>query len=548
MKVRRLLSLLLAVAIAASMLLAGCGSQAGEAKPKIEGPQKVRINIAAEPPQMNTITTSDTTSFTVIRHVFEGLVTLDKDNRPAPGIATKWDISKDGLTYTFELRKNAKWSDGTPVTANDFVFAMRELVNAANAAPYASMGFLIKNGEKVFNGEMKPEELGVKAEGDNKLVVTLEIPTAYFLDLMAFGIFMPVNEAFYKKTVDGDKVTYGTEADKMIYNGPYMIKEWAHEDKIILVRNPNYYDPKKTYLDEISMAMINDSNAAYNMYAGDELDMVGLAGDLLNKAKNDGYDVYQYSDGSSWYLEFNHKDKLMGNVNIRKALTMALDRESFVKNVVKNDSLPALSFTSPDIKGEKDYFKKEVGDLFKDKQYDEAKKLFAKGLEEAGISGTPKIEFLSGDSDVAKKQATAMQEFWRKNLGIEVEIVTVPFKTRLQRMQDGQFQMVYAGWGPDYNDPMTFVDLWESTNTNNHGKYTSADYDKLIQDARKETDTKKRFELLKSAEKKIVDDMIVGPIYFRMVPYSTKPAFKGVVRNAFQDINLLWAYMDNSAK
>lgn len=553
MSAKKAIAMLLVLTMAVSLVLTGCGSSSS--KPKVEGPQNVIVNLGDEPPQMNTITTTDTLSFNIIRHVYEGLIKLDKDNKPVAGIAEKWDISKDGLTYTFNLRKDAKWSNGTPVTSKDFAFAIKQLLNKDLAAGYGAMGFLVKNGEKFYNGEVKEDQLGVQTPDDNTLIITLERPTSYFLDLMGFGVFMPVNEAFYKTQSDASdpaKNVYGTEADKMIYNGPYIIESWDHSNQIVLKKNPNYYDPKATYLDQITWLMVKDSNAAYNMFAGDELDMVGLPGsELLNKAKNDGYEPLQYSDGGSFYVQYSFKDKITSNLNIRKALTFAIDRESFVKNVLKNSSLPAFGLTNPDVKGEKENFSKEVGDLFKDKQFDEAKKALDAGLKELGIAKASdlKIEFLCDDSDTAKKYAAAIQEFWKKNLGISAEVVSVPMKTRVQRMDEGQFQTVFAGWGPDYNDPMTYLDLFETGNGNNYGKYNNADYDKMLDDARNEADLSKRFEILKNLEKKaVVDDAVIGPIYYRIRDYAVKPKLKGVLRNTFQDINLLEAYIDNSAE
>lgn len=548
MKVRKLLSLLLVVAIAASMLLAGCGAQGGEAKPKIEGPQKATINLGSEPPQMNTILTTDNTSLTVIRHVFEGLMRLDKESKPIPGAAEKYELSKDGLTYTFHLRKNAKWSNGDPVTAKDFEFAWKMVLTPENAAEYAYMMYVIKGAQPFNAGEGKWEDVGIKVKDDYTLEVTMERPTPYFLDICSFGVLMPVNEKFYNSTKDGDKVAYGTEADKMIYNGPWVMTSWAHEDKLVLSKNPSYWDPKAVNLEEITMLMIKDSNTALNTFEAGEADMIGLKGDQVQKMKDSGYETGIYQDGATFYFEFNLTDKIVGNKNIRQALTYAVDRSTLIKNVFKNNSLPALSLTNPVINGEKKSFQEEVGALIKDNNSEEAKKLLAKGLEELGLKETPKLQMIIDDTDVAKRDGAAFQEYWKKNLGIDVEILSMPFKSRLQRMTDKDFQIVLAGWGPDYNDPMTFLDLFETGNGNNHTSYSSAEYDKILNEIRVETDKAKRFEKLRSLEKILMDDMPIGPLYFRSRDFVTQAWFKGVVRDAFQDINLYWAYIDNSKK
>lgn len=568
MKLKRVLTLLLALILTLSMSLVGCGSggstqsttaapSAGEttaaattaSQAAAGGAQEAIINLGSEPPQMNSILTTDVTSMTVMRHTTDGLMNLDKDNNPIPGIAEKYEISTDGLKYTFHLR-DAKWSDGTPVTAKDFEFAWKSVLNKANAAEYAYIMYMIKGAQEYNGGSGKVEDVGIKAVDDKTFEVTLVRPTPYFLYLTSFGVYMPVNQAFYEKQANGGKNSYGTEADKLIYNGPYIIKSWAHEDKIILEKNPNYWDAANIKLDKITMLMVKDTNAGYNMFAGGEADMVGLKGaDQVAKATADGYAPAKYSDGAVAYFEFNFKDPVMKNVNIRKALTYAIDRQSLVTKVFKNSSMPALSFTNPDISGlNGKSFKSMVGDLIKDNNSDEAKQLLAKGMKELGLKTVPKLSMITDDTDVAKRDAAAYQEYWKKNLGVDVEILTMPFKSRLARMTAKDFQVVLALWGPDYNDPMTYLDMFETGNGNNHTSYSNKAYDDLLNKVRAETDQTKRFDLLVQTEKLLMEDQPIGPLYFRNRDYVVKPYLMGVVRNAFQDINMRWAYIDSSKK
>lgn len=560
MKTKKVLALLLVLVVALSMSLAACGNTSGNGqststtsatpdKGSANGPQETTINLGTEPPQMNSTLTTDVTSMNVMRHVFDGLMNLDKDNNPIPGIAEKYEVSTDGLKYTFHLR-DAKWSDGTAVTAKDFDFAWKTVLKKDTAAPYAYIFYSIKGAQAYNEGTGKVEDVGIKAVDDKTLEVTLERPTPYFLYLTSFGVFMPVNQAFYEKQVSGDKNAYGTEADKLIYNGPFTITSWAHEDKLVLEKNPNYWDAANIKLNKITMLMVKDTNAGYNMFAGDEADMVGLKDSAqVEKAKTDGYVPQKYSDGAVAYFEFNLKDPVMQNVNIRKALTYAMDRQSFVTNVLKNSSTPALSFTNPDISGlNGKSFKSMVGDLIKDNNSDEAKQLLAKGMQELGLTTTPKLSMITDDTDVAKRDAAAYQEYWKKNLGVDVEIQTMPFKSRLARMDDKDFQVVLALWGPDYNDPMTYLDMFETGNGNNHTSYSNKAYDDLLNKIRAETDAAKRFDLLVQTEKLLMQDQPIGPIYFRNRDFVTKPYLVGVVRNAFQDINLRWAFIDNSKK
>lgn len=543
---KRILLVATSVVLAMSMLVTGCSTKtadktgtAATTAPAAGG--KIAINLGTEPPQMNSFLSTDSTSGDVQRIVFEGLTKLGKDGKVIPGIAEKWETSSDGLKWTFTLR-DSKWSDGTPLTAEDFRYGIIQLLKKDNAAEYAYLGYYIKNGEEFNKGTAKEEDVGVKVLDPKKLEITLAKPAPFILDLMAFHVFLPVNKAFFEKQDGGKK--YGAEAANMIYNGPYMIKEWKHDDSLTLVKNPNYWNAKDTKLDEIKMTMIKDSNTALNSFFAGDLDMVGLNGSAqVSQVESKGGKVTSFPDGACFYLEFNTKDKVLGNVNIRKALSAALDRGSFTKNVLKNKSLPATSFTDPTIYGEKESFAKEIGTLVKDNDTTAAKDFLAKGLKELNLTSVPKIEMIADDTDTAKRDSQAFQEMWKKNLGIDVTISNMPFKARLEKMKNKDFQIVIAGWSADYNDPVSFLDMFETGNGNNHSQYSNADYDKMLKSVQNNADAKKRMDTLKDMEKKLMDDMPVAPIYWRYRDYTTSDRLQGVVRQFNQDIDLSWAYV-----
>ncbi|HHV58891.1 MAG TPA: peptide ABC transporter substrate-binding protein [Clostridiaceae bacterium] len=550
MKNARLLALMLVVIISATGILAGCGRNANTRRADFS------FNLGSEPPQLNTTLLTDTVSMTVIRHVMEGLVRLDQNNKPVPGIAERWEISPDGKKITFYLRKNARWSnsaplnkDGTepaegvnPVTAHDFVFAWKLLLDPENAAPYSYIAYFIKGAEEFNLGQGSWEDVGVKALDDYTLEVTLDKPAPFFVDLMAFAVFMPIDEEFYKgldyENQVGDK--YGIDANKLIYNGPYVIKEWQHEDHILLEKNEHYYNKNELNLNSIYMGMVSDSNTAYNMYANGDFDMIGLKGERVPQAKQDGYKVYSYNDGAIFYLEFNTAHPVLANKNIRKAFSYAVNRQSFVKNVLKDNSKPALAFTSPEIKGySKPSFHDEVGDIISDADVSKAKEFLKKGMEELGITQLPSFSILTDESDTAKETAEAYQAYL-KEIGVDLVIEQMPFKSRLERMEKKDFAIVSAGWGPDYNDPLTFLDLFTTGNGNNHTSYSNPDMDALVNQVRSEADPAKRNQLYIQIENLLMDDMPIVPVYFRVRDYTVKDNFTGVVRNAFQDINLYW--------
>ncbi len=493
----------------------------------------ITVNLSTEPADLCTITTTDTISFSVIRHIIENLVMFDENDQVVPGVAKDWDISEDGLTYTFHLRDDMKWSNGEPVTANDFVFAWTALLSPEYAAEYAYFGYIFKNGQAFNEGTATADQLGFKALDDYTLEVTLENPTLYFLSTLAFGILSPVNEKAYNEF----GTAYGTDADKMVYNGPFIMSSWEHENKIILNKNPDYYASDKINLETINMVMINDSNAVLNSFKAGELDVAGVNGDQTALFEGEGFPVYTYDDGATFYLEYNLTNPYLSNVNLRTAITYAIDKQSFVDNIKKDSSLPAVGFTPPCIKGYEEKFSEEVGRTVPVLDIAKAKEYYQKALDELNVD---KIELtmISDDGDTAVQNAAFIQEQLKANLGIEVKIESMPFKSRLDRMTNKDFSMVFAGWTPDYNDPMTFLDMFETGNGNNHSSYSNPAYDELLRKARITLDAKERFGYLMDMEKLLMTDLPIGPIYWRAKNYVVSGKIEsGVVRTAFQSMN-----------
>lgn len=540
MKVRRLFAFILSIAMVVSLLTA-CGTKEPNtantdksAYPGTADENAITVNISTEPPQMFTVTTTDTTSFTVIRHVIENLVALDAKNQVIPGVAKSWSVSDDELTYTFNLRNDMKWSNGEPVTAHDFVFAWTALLTPSFAAPYSYFGYVFKNGQAFNEGKVEADQLGFKAKDDYTLEVTLENPIPYFISMTAFGVLAPLNETAYNQF----GTAYGTDADKMVYNGPFVMSSWEHENRIVLTKNPDYYDAAKINLDQITMVMINDSNAALNAFKAGEVDMVGLTGEQADLIRTENYPVNSYDDGSVFYLEYNTADSSLSNANLRKAITYAIDKQAFVDSIVKNSSKSAASFTAPAIMGQEKKFNEEVGTLVPTLDVEKAKEYYNKALEELGVDKIS-ITMICDDSDVAIKNAAFVQEQLKTNLGIDLKVESMPFKSRISRMNNKDFSMVFAGWGPDYDDPMTYLDMFETGNGNNHTSYSNPAYDELLNKVRTTLDTQTRFGYLMDLEKLLMEDMPIGPVYWRAKDYviSGKIA-DGVIRTAFQDMNL----------
>jgi oligopeptide transport system substrate-binding protein len=496
----------------------------------------LNINLGQEPPNLDAQTTTDTIAGQLLSYVNEGLVRYDNKGGYMPGMAEKWDVSKDGKTYTFTMRKGVTWSNGDPVTAADFEFGTKRALDPKVASQYAYILYDIKNAEKANTGEVGLDQVGVKADG-NKVIYTLERPLPYFLSILCFPTALPCNEKFLASV--GDK--YAAEASTLLYNGPYVIKEWKHSDKMIFAKNEKYWNKAKISLDTITGYMITDSNTAITMFYNKELDIIGVPGPRIAEVKGKGYNIGTYSDGSSWYLMFNTTDKTLSNAKIRKALTYALDRASFVKNVIMNDSQPALSFVAPLIPGAKKTFREEAGNYFKDNDPAAAKQMLAEGMKELGISTPPAFSMLCDDTDRAKVIAAAVQDMVKKNLGVDFIIEPMPFKARIQKMTDKDFQMVFAGWGPDYNDPMTYIDMWITDGGNNNASYSSKAYDDLVAKAKAEPNAATRMKYLLDAEKVLMTDMPIGPVYYRFVSWTTQSNISGVVRRSVgPDPDLYW--------
>lgn len=509
----------------------------------------VTININTEPPEMNSITTTDATAISIMRDVLEGLTSLDENNQPIPGVAESWDVSAnadgvEGTVYTFHLRDNAVWSNGDPVTANDFVFALTQHFTAETGAAYAgTWASYVQGASELLAGTGSPEDLGVKAIDDTTLEITLTNPCAYFLSMCAFPSFYPMNEKFYNEMggVDG----YALDADKMLYNGPYVISEWQHEDHVTITKNDNYWDKEnKAFIPTVKMVMISDSGAALNSFQGGELDMVGLSGDQVQLLKGEGCTPGQYPDAAPGYLEYNTvsaSTPALSNAKVRRALTMAIDAESLNRDVLKNSYLAATGMVPDAING--GAYSEARGNLIdRSISADDVKALFEEGCAEAGVDpASINLNYVTDEGDNAYKTAAFIQNQWKEKLGIEATVTQMPFKSCLQAQTDKTYDVCFALWGPDYDDPLTYLDMFVTDSGNNHTGWSNAEFDELIASSYTEADAAKREEIMINAEKLLMEEMPIGPIYHRIRDYITSDKLTGVVRTAFQDIVMHYA-------
>ncbi len=544
-------SLFLVMILALSTFLAACsgGDEEtggnGEGKGKKDVEQVLNLAESSEIPSMDTVKATDSVSFNVMNNTMEGLYRLGEGDKVVPGVAEgDPTVSEDGKTFTIKLRQDAKWSNGDPVTAHDFVYAWQKAVNPDTAAEYAYMMYVIENAEEINSGKKKLEELGVKATDDYTLEIKLKNAVPYFQSLLSFGTFMPQNQKFVE--AQGEK--FGLEADTTLYNGPFTMTEWKHEESFTLSKNDQYWDKDTVKLETINFKIVKDTNTAVNLYETGKIDRVGLTAENVDNFK-DSDEFLTESDTAVYFLRFNQKNKALANVNIRKAIDMSYDKKQFVDTILNNGSVPAYYLVPSDfVKGPdgKD-FRDTNGDMNVTNK-EEAKKLWETGLKEIGESKV-ELELLNYDGDSAKKTGEYIKEQLETNLpGLTVSLKQQPFKQKLDLESKGDYDFSYAGWGPDYQDPMTFIDMFITGGAHNQMEYSNPEYDKLVKEAGTTllSDLPARWEALQKAEKILIEqDAAISPLYQRGLSFAMKPKVKNLYNHAFGgDYSYKWVSIE----
>lgn len=487
----------------------------------------VTMALADEPPQMNSSLSADSISGFVLGHVEEGLLRFDENNQLVPGVAERWEIRPDGAT--FWLREDARWSDGKPVTARDFVFAWRNAVDPKSASGYAFIMYGIKNAQAINAGKLPITELGVRAVNDRELQVEFAYPVPYFPQLTAFNVFYPIREDFYHSTKGG----YASSADTLLYNGPFRMTKWVHGAHIRLEKNPYYWDRENIQIEVLDFPYVTtDASASINLFRSGRLAMTGIGQENLEDAQLQRWNITSFMDGTIAYLEFNKRPgRPTGNRNLRKAIQYTLDSTELVNRVIKIPGyLPGKSLFPVWLQGVEDTFRVEypVEEITPDRA--RARRHLELAKRELDVERLPPLTLLADDGPLALKQAEYVQEKLKRDLGLDVRIDSQIFKQRLAKTDAGDFDMVASLWGPDYADPLTFGDLFSSDNQNNGGRYRSAEMDRLVEIARNSNDPRTRMDAFGRIQQLIVDDAVILPMYERARLGVTDPRLQGVVR------------------
>ncbi|MGN8769976.1 peptide ABC transporter substrate-binding protein [Paenibacillus barengoltzii] len=571
MKKSKSLLLLLTLVLAVGTLLAACGSNNGNSGAanngaanggntasdngntggeKLAADQTLRINLSAEPPTFDPAQAQDSQANTVLKLMYEGLTRMDESGQVIPAAAESWDI--DGTKYTFHLRKDATWSNGDPVTANDFVFAWERVLspNTDPAAPYAYQLYYLKNAQEYNEGTITDfSQVGVKAVDDYTLEVELVAPTPYFLGLTSFYTFYPVHQSVK------DDPKWAVDQSKMIVNGAFTLTNWVKGQTIEVTKNENYWDKANIKLNKITMSLVNSSATELASYQNNELDRAGAPNGeiptdqipILKDQLKDELDIKGIA--STYYYEFNVTAKPFDNVNIRRAFSMAIDRQKIVDNVTLGGQVPAFGFVPPGIKGVNDEYRNEHKDDYFAENLEEAKKLLEQGMQEEGYTKLPEITLTYNSSEAHKKIALAVADMWKTNLGVDVKTENQEWAVFIENRQNLNYQIARAGWSADYNDPMTFLDMWVTGGGNNDTGFSNEEYDKLIKEAKTSDDMAVRDKNFARAEEILIkDNQVLMPIYYYTNVSATKPWLKGVVLDYSGAIDYSRAYITDDRK
>jgi len=472
--------------------------------------------------------------------IFEGLVEVDAQNHVIPATAERWEISDDGLTYIFFLRPQARWSNGDPVTAYDFEYAWKSTLNPDLASSYAYQLYYLKNGEAYNKRLAPPDAVGVKALDEHTLRVVLEQPTAYFLNLLSFHTYYPV-----PRRIVENNPNWANDPKTLIGNGPFKITAWVHNSQLDFSRNEYYWDASSVKMDRMEFILTDSSTTVMALFENGQIDMgEGIPPSELPRLRRENkVTIFPYL--GTYYYVFNVTKPPFNDWRVRKAFTLAINREAIVKNITQGDQKPALAWVPYGL-ADKDPgtdFRIVGGNYFQDNDIETAQKL----LSEAGYPGgrgLPPITLLYNTSESHKAIAEAVQEMWKKNLGASVRLVNQEWKVYLDTRNRGDFQVARASWIGDYADPMTFLDLFETGGGNNDAKYSNPQYDLLIKTAKTTTDQAIRMRAMHEAEKLLMTDAVIAPIYFYTNPVLVKPYVKGYVRSILGHLYFKRAYLE----
>ncbi|MEG2119325.1 MAG: peptide ABC transporter substrate-binding protein [Pseudoflavonifractor sp.] len=525
----------IASVMALSLLLSACAP--AEKENKTEGGSVLRISMAGSPADISPLTSATNEGAEILGTMIEGLVRQNDEGKveQGSGLAQSWTVSDDGLVYTFTLR-DATWSDGKPITADQFVYSWEKVLNPATASMYAYMLYTVAGAQAYNEGTLTDfTQVGVKVLDEKTLEVTLATPADYFLSSLVIPQFapLPVN------CVEEIGKDFFLDPAHMVFNGPFMVTDWQPDQSMDLVKNPAYWDAASVKLDGLKYEFVIDTNTVVNLYETGEVDVMLVQPEFLdNYREKSGF--ISVTEPVTEYLKFNFENEYFANENIRRAFSEALNRVSYINDFMRTGSTPAYAYVPASIVGVGgEDFRTAVGDLYYDigtkpEAAAEAKELLAKGLAEVGKSFEDFNQGLSlviGEGDLNLKTAQVFQEFWKTNLGVDVEVRSSRYSLRQEAYDARNFTIGKEGWGADYNDAQSFLELFETNSPYNDCSYSNPAFDQLMAEA-KALSGDARLAKLQEAEKLLVgEDATIAPTFFQTRSWVCQDSVHGIVRN-----------------
>ncbi len=531
-------------------VLAACGKHNSHSSGNGKYASSQVLNLSY-PSSLDSIDISNMSGYGSTGNIFESLYRLGKNGSITPGLAKSTKVSKDGKTYTFTIR-NAKWSDGSKITAQDFVYSWKRTVTPATKSQYAYLFSGVKNADEIVAGKKSPSTLGVKAQGEHTFIVTLDKPITYFKKLMTYPLFGPISEKAVKKW--GNK--YATKAQYMLYSGPFKLTGWTGTNNSWqFVKNNQYWDKKAVHLQKINYTVNESTTTTLNLFQEKKLDLTQLASEQVKNMKSSSdYTTYPYSITA--FLVYNFQDsnatikKALNNAKIRQAISLSINRKTLVKNVIGDASTVSKTFVPQDLvkdaKTGKDFADEST--VKNSTSYNKAlaQKLWKQGLKETGIKKLS-IQLLASNDEPNKPISQYLKSALEKNLdGLTVNLSNIPSKVASSRAQSGDFDLYLSGWGADFNDPISHLQIMTNNSGYNYGKYNSSTYNALVNKAQNQdaNDTSARWQDMINAEKTIMKDQGITPLYQTVYSYLQNPKVKGIIHNtAGTQWNYKYAYI-----
>lgn len=541
---------IVALLLAALFVVSGCGAKSGDTA---KNEQVLTVSMAGSPTDISPLTVSTTEGADLLGAMYETLVRQDKDGsvKQGSGLAESWTVDDTKKVYTFKLR-DAKWSDGKAITAKDFVYCWQKVLDPNTASTYAYMLYPIVNAYEYNTGKVTDaNQVGVKAIDDKTLEVTLTAPTTYFVSALVIPQFGALPEGIVETMGDD----FYLDKDHMVFNGPFVLTDWQTDQSMTFVKNENYWDADNVKLDKLVYNFVMETNTIVNMYETGSLDIMQVQPEFTANYKDKaGY--VSVSEPVTEYVKFNFDNEFFANENIRRAFSLAINRVSYINDFMQSGSTPAYAYIPPAISGsEGKEFREENGDLYydagnNDNASKEAVELLNTGLKEVGKTFEEFNKGLSlviGEGDANLKTAQVFQEYWKNVLGVDVEVRSMKYALRQDAYDTKNFTIAKEGWGADYNDPLSFLDLFESDSAYNDVGYKNPKYDELIEKSRTLSGDE-RMDVLKQAEKLLIqEDFVIAPTFYQTRHWVEQDYVKDVVRHGIGlRADYKWAHIEKS--